>query len=267
MSTFRLIVSVLLSVALHAQATSGGAGFPLTGEIRSEGATHLGDLEVQLYDRQNNTVVDRVFVSNDGSFRFNHVTAGSYTVRITASPGDEPILQEDHQIGVGGSPLVLQLREQPKNSPVSGIVSLRELAHPLSKRAVHAAIEAQQFSQAHDVPRAIAKLEEAIRIDPAYRDAHMNLGAQYARAGRVADALTQFRQALDIGPADAIIYSNLCWAYAALREFAEAEKCARKALTFDAKNVKAHYLLGRLLSMQPGQQTEAQEHLKLGSGQ
>jgi len=62
--------------------------------------------------------------------------------------------------------------------PNSGVVSLRELQHPVPKKAARAAYQAQQFSTAHKSTQAIAKLEEAIRIDPSYRDAHCNLGVE-----------------------------------------------------------------------------------------
>ncbi len=74
------------------------------------------------------------------------------------------------------------------NHPISGVVSLHELEHPVPKKAIREAHEAERFSRANDIPKAIAKLENAIRIDPSYRDAHVNLGVQYARSGRVADA-------------------------------------------------------------------------------
>ena len=122
--------------------------------------------------------------------------------------------------------------------PNSGVVSLRELQHPVPKKAVRAAFQAQQLSTAHKSTQAIAKLEEAIRIDPSYRDAHCNLGVEYARAGRLADARAEFQKALDIGPPAAPIYADLALASVAAHEFDQALAFAQKALELDPKNPK-----------------------------
>lgn len=127
--------------------------------------------------------------------------------------------------------------------PISGVVSLRELEHPILKKALQLAHEAQQYSGAKDLPKAIAKLEKAIRIDPSYRDGHLNLGVQYARAGRIPDALTQFQTALEIGPPAVPIYIDLALTSLALREYPEAETFARKVLELEPGNSTAQRVL------------------------
>jgi len=130
---------------------------------------------------------------------------------------------------------------QPK--PISGIVSLRELQHPVPKKALRAAYDAQQLTNADKIPQAIAKLEKAVRIAPAYRDAHCNLGVLYARVGRIDDARAEFQKALDIGPPAAPIYADLALASVATGEFTEAEAFARKALELDPADSAARLLL------------------------
>lgn len=124
---------------------------------------------------------------------------------------------------------------QPAEPP-SGFVSLRELQHPISKKALRAAYEAEQFSQADNIPKAIEKLEKAVHIDPSFRDAHCNLGVQYARVGRFADARAEFQKALDIGPPAAPIYANLALTLIAAGEIREAQALARKALELNPDN-------------------------------
>jgi tetratricopeptide (TPR) repeat protein len=130
---------------------------------------------------------------------------------------------------------------EPK--PISGIVSLRELQHPVSKKALRVAYDAQQLANARKIPQAIAKLEKAIRIDPSYRDAHCNLGVLYARVGRTADARAEFQKALNIGPPAAPIYADLALVSVATGEFIEAETFARKALALDPADSAALLLL------------------------
>ena len=108
---------------------------------------------------------------------------------------------------------------------------------------VRAAEEAQRHSGVHDTAKAIEKLEQAIRIAPSFRIAHVNLGAEYARAGRLDEAVGQFRVALEIGPPDALIYSNLSLALLTLKQYREGEDVARKALAMEPENSMAQRLL------------------------
>jgi tetratricopeptide (TPR) repeat protein len=103
----------------------------------------------------------------------------------------------------------------PEPKLATGVVSLHDPSHPISKKVLQAAFEAQQFSKAHQTDKAIAKLEKALRIDPQYRDGHCNLGVQYAHAGRLQEARTEFNKALEIGPPSALIYADLALASAA----------------------------------------------------
>jgi Flp pilus assembly protein TadD len=136
--------------------------------------------------------------------------------------------------------------------PISGIVSLRELQHPIPKKALRAAYEAQRASKKHDTVKAIAKLEEAIRLDPAYREAHCNLGVQYARILRLAEARVEFQKALDIGPPAALLYTNMALTYTVTHELGQAAVYARKALELDPADATARgvitYTQGELAS-------------------
>jgi tetratricopeptide (TPR) repeat protein len=122
------------------------------------------------------------------------------------------------------------------------------LEHPIPKKALREAYEAQKLAHSNKLPAAIAKLEDAIRICPAYRDAHVNLGAEYARVGRVGDAVAEFQEALNIGPPVSAIYVDLGLTSLALREYGEAAAFARKALELDPANAGAQKVLESALT-------------------
>jgi tetratricopeptide (TPR) repeat protein len=147
----------------------------------------------------------------------------------------------------GDVPFSDELPDASAGQPIGSVVSLRELQHPVPKKALREAYEAQQLNRASDLPKAIAKLEKAIRIHPSFRDAHCNLGVLYARAGRGPEARAELRKALDIGPPAAPIYADLALISAALRLFPEAESSALKALELDPANSNAQYVLERLV--------------------
>lgn len=163
----------------------------------------------------------------------NPAAQSFYGPLLTAS-GDAPI--------ASGFPPLPAARE-----PISGVVSLRELEHPIPKKALREAYEAQKLSNAHKTAQSIAKYEKALRIYPQFRDARVDLGVEYARAGRLSDARAQFLKALEIGPPVTTIYFDLALAALAAHEYHEAEKQARNALELapghrGAKNVLAYAL-------------------------
>jgi tetratricopeptide (TPR) repeat protein len=155
-------------------------------------------------------------------FDQDRVPVGSRPIWMTTASGETSVVE--------------QTPEPAAPRPASGIVSLRELQHPVPKKAIQAAYQAQQLAHAGNLPKAIAKFEKAIRIAPEYRDAHLDLGVQYARTGRTADARIEFQKALDIGPPVAPVYVDLALTSLALRQYREARTFARKALELDPTN-------------------------------
>ena len=85
---------------------------------------------------------------------------------------------------------------------------------------------------------------------------------QYLRADRNQDAVVQFQQALELGPPDAMLYVNLACAQFLMRDYTRGEGSARKALALDPKSPRVHYVLGSVLAMQPGRESETLEHLQ-----
>jgi len=229
----------LLSTTLQAQLSST---YSVAGELRSRGPIGSSDFVVEVYDERTNALIDRAAVDR-GQFRLDRVPAGSFLVRLVTAPGEAPLVEQFHVFGSGGEELVLDLPERSVNKPISGFVSLHDLEHPVPKKAIREAYQAQEAATAKDYPKAIEKLEKAIRIDPSYRDAHLNLGVQYARAGRSADARAQFQKALEIGPPQAPIYADLALTSLALHQRDEAEAFAHKALEMDPENSAAQRVL------------------------
>jgi tetratricopeptide (TPR) repeat protein len=187
-STKILIAALLWAVGLNAQGLD--QRFTVTGEIQSGSVPQIGGFVVEVYQSQNHTLAERVMTSGDGRFQIHNVTAGWYTVRVLATPGADPLIEEYLQVSHGGAPIVLQLPVRSKEKGPGEIISLRELQHPVNKKAVRCLVEAARYRQRNEPLKAVAKLEEAVRIDPEFRDAHTNLGTEYARAGRVDEDAT-----------------------------------------------------------------------------
>jgi tetratricopeptide (TPR) repeat protein len=164
-----------------------------------------------------------------------HAPADPYSGTLFTASGDAPL--------VGDFPSM-----QPEPRPIAGVVSLRELEHPIPAKALRAAYQAQQLAKANQIPKAIAKFEKALYIYPRYRDARVDLGVQYARVGRLADARAQFEKALEIGPPAPAIYFDLALASLNARQYDDAAKWARKALESDPQRAEAESILNSALS-------------------
>lgn len=241
MSAIRFLGIVCFSASLYAQF-SGAPGISINGELRSHSAIGSNEYLVEVYDARSHEVIERVPVT-DGQFELDHIPSGSYTVRVVTAAGETPIVEEYHQFEFAGEQLVLTLPERATGKPISGLVSLHDLEHPIPKKAIRAAYEAQQLEHANNIPKAIAKLEKAVQIAPGYRDAHLNLGVLYARSGRISDARAEFQKAVEIGPPAALVYTNLALTDMELHQYRDAETSARRALQLDPANTTAQRIL------------------------
>ncbi|HLG95215.1 MAG TPA: tetratricopeptide repeat protein [Bryobacteraceae bacterium] len=153
---------------------------------------------------------------------------------------DDSELDSESPFRVDG--LTLPDLDRRQEKPISGLVSLREVEHPPSKKAIRLLVEAQRDSEAHQIAKATQELQEAVRLAPSFREAHLNLGVQYARTEKIVEAKGEFETALEIGPPDAKAYSNLAYCFIVLGQFREAESFARKALQLEPSNAPAQTL-------------------------
>lgn len=98
--------------------------------------------------------------------------------------------------------------------------------------------------------------------EPAFADAHVNLGRLLHDAGDVYAALVHYRAALSVRPHDATAAFNVGVALEDLGASADAISAYRQAIETDARNPDAHYNLARLLE-QSGKPDLAVRHLLL----
>jgi predicted TPR repeat methyltransferase len=85
------------------------------------------------------------------------------------------------------------------------------------------------------------KYREAIALDPAYADAHNNLGAILLDSGRLAEATAHFVSATRITPADARVVYNLARALAAQNQLQQADLLYRHAIALNPVLVEGHF--------------------------
>ena len=94
---------------------------------------------------------------------------------------------------------------------------------------------------------AIAALQQAIQIEPAFADAHCNLGSAFVQKGQTKDAIIAYKEAIDVDPSFAQPYFNLGILLNNIDKIDEAIACFESAIALIPDWVEAHQYLGNTL--------------------
>lgn len=102
--------------------------------------------------------------------------------------------------------------------------------------------------------------QNAIELEPAHADAHINVGRLLHESGHPEAAQMHYRVALTIRPEDPTAFFNLGVALEDTGRRAEAIEAYESSIAIDPSNADAHYNLARLLE-QMGRPESAVRHL------
>lgn len=100
---------------------------------------------------------------------------------------------------------------------------------------------------ARDADGAIAQYREALRLRPAFDEAHNNLASLLASRGQYDEAFLHYQQALRINPRYAFAFTSYGVALANAGRAADAVEQHRHALAIDPELMEAHVNLGSAL--------------------
>ena len=239
----KCLVIFLFPICISAQFLEPSGGVSVSGEVRAPRSADTDHLFIDLKPVDSSGASNRVTIDSQGHFTVESITPGIYRLQVLAQPGGDPLYETRVQVNAFTGPLTVELPSRPESRPISGVVSVQQLRRPPSKKALRAFSEAEQYARTHDVAKATEKLELAVRLDPNFREAHVNLGVQYAREGHFQEAMTQFQTSIEIGGPDPKSYSNLALCYLKLEQYADAETFAKKALGLDPGNAPAQTIL------------------------
>jgi tetratricopeptide (TPR) repeat protein len=94
-----------------------------------------------------------------------------------------------------------------------------------------------------------AEFKRASEVDPAYAEAHLNLGIAFAEQREWAAAVASYERALKLPRLTStdIAYQNLGLALYHLQRYPEAERALRFAISLEPSLAAAHYHLGLVL--------------------
>src|ERR1017187_4789322 len=93
---------------------------------------------------------------------------------------------------------------------------------------------------------AVILLQNAIKLDPAYADAHYELAKCYLKLGIWKGAFTELKRTVEVAPSNWKAQLDLGNMLLAGKEYGEAESKAKLVLAADPQNVDAHTLLAKV---------------------
>jgi tetratricopeptide (TPR) repeat protein len=168
-------------------------------------------LDIELEDEDGNIIRSAKSESNE-QFRFTHVAVvnattcafKNYHIQINADGLD--IVRQPLSLSTSnfsGAQLTVQLHRLPglhsRNS--EAVVSINSLKQAPPKDALAAFDKAMEEQRKGDTRKSVLDFERALRIDPDFYEANLELGLQYGKDGRRDDAMRLLGRALELNPA------------------------------------------------------------------
>ena len=201
-------------------------------------------------------------INPSGAFELRDVEAGCYRVSVVAGTSGNRLYESIHDLNGTHGSLELRLRESKVERPVASGISLAALRPKPSKKAAHLLEDAGRLSREGHYQEAAGKLRQAIEREPAFAEAHINLGAQLMRLGQPEVALAEFEQGRLLGIASAPLLTNIAAAQLELRRLPESEAALREAFRADEAYPQAHFILAQVLLRQKQSPQLALQHFR-----
>jgi tetratricopeptide (TPR) repeat protein len=183
---------------------------------------------------------------------------GSYLLELTDVSGNR-ITQQLVTVDDNNNEITIPLPELRGSRPITGTVSVFELAHKVPKKAKKELDLAEKASAKKDLAACVRHLQAAVEIDPEYLEARRQLGLCYMRLEQPEKIIETFSEVLKRDPRSAVAYASISAAHLLMSRFSEAESAARRAISFNPVLVRARYVLGLSLASQNKSHAEALE--------
>jgi tetratricopeptide (TPR) repeat protein len=139
--------------------------------------------------------------------------------------------------------VALKESKTPKRPPLPGtVVALAVIKEREAEKTQDAAQRIKMYDEAR------LYFQEALQIDPKYRDAVQGLARVYTRMDDFDHALAIYQKALDKNPKDHGLWFDMGMCWSRKRELARAIPCFQKALELDPENRQYMTTLGLTLA-------------------
>ena len=233
------LARALLVVSSIAWAENGF----LRGELRDagSGADRL-KVEVSSLDRSNFS--ESAFVGADGSFQFRSLPMGSYQLQVRSLSG-EILVHQMLTIAGPASEIVIAMPVHRNMVPEAGpTVSLSQLRRDPNGRAALEFWRGEDYLMKADLPNARKHLLKAVKADPEFAEAHVELGTTAFRAGEWEEARREFERGVELDPKQTIGWSNLASLLFQTKAYNGAEDAALHGLANAPNDPKLNFVAG-----------------------
>lgn len=249
-----IILAVMLSMGSILGLAQGGVG-STRGLPSTSGGIHTiqgqvffpsgtrSDARVKVRLDSNVSGGSSTTTDADGSFIFNSLGAGNYTVIVDAGPEYEPVRESVTIYGSSG----FEGRVSPQSISVPIVLRPKGTPDPLaslSKAAREAYSKGMDAARAGDSKKAIEQLNKAISAAPDFVWALDELGQQYLKENQVEKAIEVLQKAVTLAPKEFNPHLHYGIALLNKRDFFGAEKELRIASEINSAAPTVHMYLG-----------------------
>src|SRR5436305_3050782 len=204
---FAAHVVFALALAACAAASAREQGHTIRGKVRNAAGANVPRAAVQL--EQNGTPTTQTVTNNEGDFNFTELTETSYTLVVSApdyNTATESVeFVRSTSINSNGEMRTVEVTLLTKDGarpPRPGLDFVQDVPRE-ARAAFDAGVKAARENRPAD---AVASYESAIKIFPAYFDAHFVLASELAKQGRFDDSVKHLEEARRVNPKDDRVY-------------------------------------------------------------
>ena len=165
----------------------------------------------------------------NGNYRFKFVPPESYEFRVFDQSG-RVIHKEVKAVRSTSNYIIIATAQRPSAPSRGGLVSLAELKHKTPRKARDEFNAGGKAAENGDVRKSIEHWLNALKIDPQFSEARINLAVQYGRTGRHQEALQQSQKAYEVNPKSREVAYRYAMMLLANKNYRECEVIARSVI-------------------------------------
>jgi len=219
-------------------------GHIIRGKLRNSAGVNIARTSVVL--ERNGAMVEQTVTNNEGDFTFSGLTDTSYTVVVSAvdyNPATESVefvrATASDQPGELRTVEITLVARGGVRPPRAGINFVQDVPAP----ALAAYEGGLKLARENRIAEAIAAYENAVKLFPAYFNAHLNLANEYARQGKLQEAITNLEAARVTNPKDDRVYDLFARVMMQQRKYSVAARIYAEATRLNP--AETQYLLAR----------------------
>ncbi len=128
--------------------------------------------------------------------------------------------------------------------PARAQVQYEQKEETVSPKALFQFQKGERLAQNDKFEEAIAAYRQALRIQPKYAQASLQMGLAYARLNQYPEAVKAFKEAIRLQPQWGLAHENLGVAYIKMGHWQDARDAFLEAVRLHPNDAEAHYNLG-----------------------